>query len=814
MRHGIKHRPRALRVPSNGKRCDHGRPRHNVARGHPLKQHPGLVDHATVGICSDYFVPGYNVPLSHSIEDAASASEIPSAGVGGDEDVGGEDVWDRDRVECALGVAHAAASAIHFDDQVSEEEIAAVLAAQHAGLEPAAVVQIAGLSQELRGKRFLDGAVERCEAIHPECQGVDTICSVLGLEPISLAEIREARGKDLTKQHFTGRLLQGKLCIDAEVREGIIVHVVEDEQSFRYYLFLCNFASSWWTEKEARQWFPRDATVAIRDPVVSFAKDGVPCIEVLNPASLEISGIELEGSDEDPWKIAMVALENHEYIRAAHLFANFVHESSEKEDRIAALSYRSEGWLRAGLFDKALEDAEMALKLQPEGPFSSENLLRKARALLKLHDYRAALECFESSGLVDDNSREMEICKRFLEHSEQGHFDLNEYYLSRESGESTPECGEFVGAVSIGMSPDGKGRGLFATQDVKAGDVFFFCHPLSAMHDSEKLPAESDLLAQMVRNCMASGRSLEQLVSLVESDEIPELDLFKPNTNWQQRIGFIDIPACARKTSIDYGYKFERVIGLERRREFLSGLWILTAFANHSCCPSATQKAVGSASLVRAARDLKAGDEVTLAYLDPFMPWDVRSRQTKSRWGFECACERCHFESKLHSENRDLVNSGIKMEKMLEEPSNLDLFEVSEMACKVEKMISRWKGPDAQRHKRWMRASYYKAYEVYLLNREEFEKFITRQAPPPWEAIMEALSFTAPGYEGLLTLLTVFAQHNGNSSKARELLVRECTSCFGKLCRGTVDSILQREARHCAQMCSKLSEKVVDLSNR
>ena len=44
------------------------------------------------------------------------------------------------------------------------------------------------------------------------------------------------------------------------------------------------------------------------------------------------------------------------------------------------------------------------------------------------------------------------------------------------------------------------------------------------------------------------------------------------------------------------------------------GLWVLPAFMNNSCVPSATRLLVGTTMFVRATRDLEAGEEITFNY--------------------------------------------------------------------------------------------------------------------------------------------------------------------------------------------------------
>jgi SET domain len=50
-------------------------------------------------------------------------------------------------------------------------------------------------------------------------------------------------------------------------------------------------------------------------------------------------------------------------------------------------------------------------------------------------------------------------------------------------------------------------------------------------------------------------------------------------------------------------------------------------------------------ALVQTARNIMAGDEITISYSDEalFWPWQERLEYIKCKWGFECCCERCQF---------------------------------------------------------------------------------------------------------------------------------------------------------------------------
>ncbi len=75
-----------------------------------------------------------------------------------------------------------------------------------------------------------------------------------------------------------------------------------------------------------------------------------------------------------------------------------------------------------------------------------------------------------------------------------------------------------------------------------------------------------------------------------------------------------------------------------------SGLWIRPSLFNHSCAPNCTWIVVGDFLLISTTRDVEAGEELCIPYVDIFQTYAERE-EAFSRWnmgnGFICACERC-----------------------------------------------------------------------------------------------------------------------------------------------------------------------------
>ena len=83
----------------------------------------------------------------------------------------------------------------------------------------------------------------------------------------------------------------------------------------------------------------------------------------------------------------------------------------------------------------------------------------------------------------------------------------------------------------------------------------------------------------------------------------------------------------------------------DARREVGLALSASVAMFNHDCEPSADWGLDASGGLfVRTTRDLRAGDEICLSYVDLQLPVEARRRKLKRLFFFDCRCARCTRE--------------------------------------------------------------------------------------------------------------------------------------------------------------------------
>ena len=89
------------------------------------------------------------------------------------------------------------------------------------------------------------------------------------------------------------------------------------------------------------------------------------------------------------------------------------------------------------------------------------------------------------------------------------------------------------------------------------------------------------------------------------------------------------------------------------------GLYILHSHLNHSCTPTLSvrhldQRTALSRITVIARRNIAAGEELFITYVNPDLPLEQR-RRNLMEWGFgKCVCERCQREEREHKEKGEV----------------------------------------------------------------------------------------------------------------------------------------------------------------
>ncbi|KAL6032500.1 hypothetical protein STEG23_013380, partial [Scotinomys teguina] len=98
------------------------------------------------------------------------------------------------------------------------------------------------------------------------------------------------------------------------------------------------------------------------------------------------------------------------------------------------------------------------------------------------------------------------------------------------------------------------------------------------------------------------------------------------------------------------------------------GLYPSMSLLNHSCDPNCSIVFNGPHLLLRAVREIEAGEELTICYLDMLMTSEERRKQLRDQYCFECDCIRCQTQDKaiISSNSERLPDINIYQLKVLD----------------------------------------------------------------------------------------------------------------------------------------------------
>ncbi|KAH9302110.1 hypothetical protein KI387_013693, partial [Taxus chinensis] len=524
---------------------------------------------------------------------------------------------------------------------------------------------------------------------------------------VPLAGLRPIRAKDLGigKRHH-GRVLFGTLCADAHKIVDIMT-VLEDEYGDGVRLAVCNPSLSMpISTQEVRRMYPKGAKVAVKEPYLKRAQDGMLMLRVNNPEHVEFvtsfqvnpqtaSAVDLlqlrnNGNScfkNQDWKGALGYYSKCIQLALSHKHGTEFPRSSKVEkfqkevDDALLYSYsnRAEAKLKLKKYGLAVPDCDQALQVDP---LHLKSIFRKGRALQELGEYRLSCDCLLLALQQCPSSEEIKLLyersKKLDDENQQGKFDLSSYFLNNCNPEDAPEVSDFIGPVTIERSV-GRGRGLFASDDIGVGETVLVENAIAMtgvyrsmverdlINNSARMPecVKNDTVSKVISCALSSSRILQQLECLLDSErQVPDMDLFRINKgNWSK----YDVCKGRQNLQLDK----EKLIKAMERNLLLTqmtngvdiftenqniptssmvderwGFWALASFINHSCFPNAKCMVVGKSMFVIAVRKITAGEEITVPYFHSLFPLAKREKVCK-RMGFDCVCERCMFERSL-----------------------------------------------------------------------------------------------------------------------------------------------------------------------
>jgi len=371
-------------------------------------------------------------------------------------------------------------------------------------------------------------------------------------------------------------------------------------------------------------------------------------------------------------------------------------------------------------FDAAKSDALSSLtgsKTQKHKELDGKAVLRAGLASYSLGNFREAKKYFEEHARLMGRDGDKEARARILkaqcriQEEESGIYDFKKLkaslLLSNSASGARIDAASFLQNVRIGQS-FGRGRGLFATCDLKPGDVIMVEKAFRVVFGQEEdaLSAMTfDVRDEMVRVfpaglCKAVVRKLNdnlsqigKILDLYSDYHAPEVD----NGKAEGRRRWVDVwqvHDIVARNAFGPGGSGD---GGKGRGGGSAGLWIVASYINHSCVPNAEKEYIGDLMVLRATREIKAGDEVMHTYVQVDSDFEGRRKSLLEVWGFVCDCGLCvaerEDEESVREKRRRLEREA---EALMDEKggSRLAVMKIRKLGMEIEGTYTgkRWEG--------------------------------------------------------------------------------------------------------------------------
>eukprot|EP00798_Chlamydomonas_sp_ICE-L_P007806 gene7806-1003_t len=370
--------------------------------------------------------------------------------------------------------------------------------------------------------------------------------------------------------------------------------------------------------------------------------------------------------------------------------------------RAHLLNDRAQCHVRKGRWADALTDCKEVLGMDPT---YTQSAYYKALSLLMLQRPLEAREAaadpllngMATSGKTAVAAYVSALCadiERAVLEQESGAYDLQALLKESGVGAESPgcvsrrHCDYESPHIKIVEGSSGKGRCMVAEKAIPAGTLLmaakaFVFEPVDGAreldtivgHTHMEVGSSARILPRVVQAILDRPESSTELYSLSAGPafddqplpgytgavDVPRIrgilhnnwfssvsenvlmQLIKEH-RWMEKSGRLLSPSKRKDGLKDLRQSWESKNGV--------GLWIRPSLFNHSCLPNSIYFSVGDVMFISTVRDVEAGEELSIPYLDPMMPFEKRTK-TLAGWnsgnGFECDCVRCEA-SRRHPE--------------------------------------------------------------------------------------------------------------------------------------------------------------------
>lgn len=308
--------------------------------------------------------------------------------------------------------------------------------------------------------------------------------------------------------------------------------------------------------------------------------------------------------------------------------------------------------------DEVISDAKASLigtKDERSKELDSKAYSRAGSAAYTLGEFHEAKTYFEEQQKLAPQDKNANINLRRVEmrlrEQKTGAYNWKKIKAGLSGSRPQVDVASFISNSKIRDS-QGRGRGLFATCDVPAGEIVMcekaFCvawgfesEALIAMtydlRDDRIRVSPVGLSKSAVQKLIGNPSQIEKLMGLYGDYQGDGKNVF--GTVDGPIVDTFRVHDIVSRNAFGLGSQF----GEQGAKDASTGLWIWIAYVNHSCIPNVKKEFTGDLMILRATRPIVAGEEIFHSY-DESSDYDARKRALMTTWGFECNCSLCAAE--------------------------------------------------------------------------------------------------------------------------------------------------------------------------
>jgi hypothetical protein len=327
---------------------------------------------------------------------------------------------------------------------------------------------------------------------------------------------------------------------------------------------------------------------------------------------------------------------------------------------------RSLADLQLGRYDATILDAHIPISNSKDDTAKSEAAKAwfcRGRANYQLGHYADALKAFQRMLKLSPSDlqghQELGKTEKRLREQQEGIYDFVEMTDEVTKNGFSADRASFLSKTEVRQTQD-RGRGLFANKEIRTGDLILCEKAFMAAHPNDRTPKSTlPVWLNSVQKVIDNPSTCKDLLSLYAGqphtspvtapiiDDVPVVDTFTVSK-------ILDLNGFSYTVGREsHTYGTSAMMTKESPKS--TGLWTHIANANHACLPNAVRSFLGDVIILRAARDIRAGEEITISYQKPAPLLADRQKALSDSWDFRCNCLLCTSEAALRDKMHTLA---------------------------------------------------------------------------------------------------------------------------------------------------------------